>query len=373
MTLLSDTPILYVPRPSRLTALVRSRFRSPDIDRATVSRILAADYNLELTGPPDNLPNTRRNRNLIVETRAGRMVLKHYRADWRPETIDFEHSILTRLAEIDCPAPRLVPAADGRTWVTRDGGRYTLFRFIDGINYSSSFLLRPQRLQLTALLGAILAGLHVRLAGFVPAVRHHLGFMGYDAPRQRDMAWHRAMVAELTARSAGLADEAAAQQAAWLVGRREAMLDEMAFLDDVLSSASLPRVIIHGDYGLHNLVVQSLNRATPVDFELARLEWRLSDLASCLSKMRTDVGTYDFESMYCFMRAYRAVFPISAEEWRYFPDVLKFYRLMGAIQYWKSYFETNGPARKLAAARDALEQSSWAREYPREVRELGEG
>ena len=364
-------PVLYVPRPGRLTALVRSRLRSPDIERATVRAILSADYGLQLDGSPDNLPNARRNRNLIVETSRGRMVFKLYRADWRPETIDFEHSILRRLTELACPAPRLVPTRDGRTWVAHEGQSYALFDFIGGLNYSSSYLLRSHRLRLMALLGQVLAELHKRLAGFQPAGRHHLGFTGYDTPRQRDLAWHVAMVADLKARSVALADPEATANSAWLIERGDALLDELARLDGVLSQAGLLRVVIHGDYGLHNLVVQSLGRATPVDFELSRIEWRLSDLASCLSKLRTDGGGYDFESMCWFMRAYQAVFPIDSEEWRYFPAVLKYYRLMGAVQYWKSYFETNGPARKLASARDSLEQSTWAIEHPHEIAELG--
>ena len=371
MELLSEMPVLYVPRPGRLTALVRSRLRSPDIERSTVRTILATDYGLQLSGSPDNLPNARRNRNLIVETGRERMVFKLYRDDWQRETIDFEHAILRRLAELDYPAPRLVPTQDGRTWVARDSQRYALFEFIDGVNYSSSYLLRPHRLRLMALLGQILAELHRRLAGFQPAGRHHLGFTGYDTPRQRDLAWHVAMVADLKARSAELIDPEAMAQAAWLTERSDALLEELARLDDVLTRAALPRVVIHGDYGLHNLVVQRLGQGTAVDFELARLEWRLSDLASCLSKMRTDGGGYDFESMCWFMRAYRAVFPIDAEEWQHFPAVLKYYRLMGAVQYWKSYFETNGPARKLASARDSLEQAAWATEHPHEITELG--
>jgi Ser/Thr protein kinase RdoA (MazF antagonist) len=354
-----------------MTALIRSRLRSPDIERATVRDILAADYNLKLDGSLDNLPNARRNRNLIVEAGRRRMIFKLYRADWQPEVIDFEHSILRRLAELNCPAPRLIPTRDGRTWVALNGRRYALFEFIDGVNYSSSYLLRPHRLRLMALLGQILAELHLKLRGFQPAGRHHLGFTGYDAPRQRDLAWHVAMAADLKARSAALVDPEATELVAWLTKRSDALLEELARLDSLLASAGLLRVVIHGDYGLHNLVVQTLGQATPVDFELARIEWRLSDLASCLSKMRVDGGAFDFESMRYFMRGYQAVFPIDDEEWGYFPEVLKFYRLMAAVQYWKSYFETNGPARKLASARDALEQAAWATEYPREIAELG--
>lgn len=371
MNLFAAPPIVYFPRPGRLSAGVQSRLRKPDIDADTVRVVLAAAYGLELTAPPENLPNTRRNRNLIVHTPVGKRVFKHYRRDWRPATIEFEHSVLGRLADIGSPAPRLVAARAGRTWVERAGQFYCLFEFIDGVNYSSAYLLRSHRLALTRLLGGILARIHRDLAGFRPAGRHHLGFAGYEGPRHRDMAWHAARVAEMSAASAELPDPTDRAHAQWLAARAGYIVDEMARLDEQLNSASLPRLVIHGDYGMHNLVVRALDQATPVDFELARLEWRLSDMASCLSKMRFASGAYDFESMRQFMDGYRAANPIGRDEWRWFPDALRYYRLMGAVGYWNSYFETNGPARKLLSARDALEQANWGHEHPREIDELG--
>jgi Ser/Thr protein kinase RdoA (MazF antagonist) len=371
MNLFATPAIVYFPRPGRLTAGVQSRLRSPDIDRTTVASILGEDYGLEITAPLENLPNTRRNRNLIVHTSGGKKVFKLYRHDWRPLTIDFEHSILQRLAALESPAPRLTAARDGRTWVERGGERFCLFEFIDGINYSSAFLLRAHRLALTALLGSILARIHHDLAGFQPAGRHHLGFADYAGARPRDVAWHATRVVELSAASAELIDPIDRGHAAWLVARGDSIVAEMARLDEQLTGAHLPRLVIHGDYGLHNLVVHALNRATPVDFELARIEWRLSDLASCLSKMRYASGAYDFEGMRWFMKGYRDVYPVDRDEWRWFPDALRYYRLMGAVGYWNSYFETNGPTRKLLSARDALEQADWGREHPREIDELG--
>jgi Ser/Thr protein kinase RdoA (MazF antagonist) len=124
-------------------------------------------------------------------------------------------------------------------------------------------------------------------------------------------------------------------------------VEQLGPLDELLSAALLKRTIIHGDYGLHNLLFRRDGTVMPVDFELARLEWRLSDLV------------YDFESIQWFMAAYHATFPLNADEWRLFAEVWRFYKLQGAVQYWNSYFETNGPARKLISARDAIAQADW--------------
>jgi Ser/Thr protein kinase RdoA (MazF antagonist) len=223
---------------------------------------------------------------------------------------------------------------------------------------------------LTALAGNVLGRLHRELCGFIPDGRHHLGFAAYEGERHRDLVWHAAKIEELTTASRELRDSEDGTHAGWLIDRSKGILEELNRLEEVLTGAHLPRAVIHGDYGLHNLVIRDRERATPVDFELARLEWRLSDLASCLSKLRFGDGPYDFESMRQFMRGYCAVYPIGRDEWRWFPDVLKVHRLMGVVGYWNSYFETGGPTRKLLSARDAYEQANWGWKHLREVNEL---
>lgn len=366
VSVIPDSRIVYVPRPGRLSAFVQSRIRPLDINLATVTTVLDC-CDLTLTAAPRNLPNARRNRNLIVQTTHGRQILKLYRPDWQPSTIQFEHSILAELARIDSPAPRLRTAVDGSTFVALDGRYYAVFDFIPGKTYTSSFLLRPHRLKLMALAGHTLARLHKDLRGFQPAAHHHLGFGDYHGRRHRDMAWHVNMVAELKTASGQLLDPDALPLADKLVWQADHILAELDRLDTELGSAPLPRLVIHGDYGLHNLLFQSTRHATPVDFELARLEWRLCDLVSCLSKLQYATGELDFESMRAFMQGYHRTYPIDAEEWAFFPQVWRFYRLMGAIQYWKSYFETSGPIRKLHSAHHSIHQADWALANPANI------
>ncbi len=365
----SGSVILRLPRPGRISAHLHSRLRPPDIDLETVGEILAR-YGLEMAGSPRNLPNARRNWNLIVHTSAGKRILKLYRHDWRASTIVYEHSILNRLAELDSPAPRLAVALDGSTFLNLEGHNYCLFDFLDGINCSSSFLLRSHRLRLMATAGRTLARLHQQLEGFLPDGRHHLGFKSHVDGRHRDMAWHVERVGELKARSHRLPEPRDRTHADWLIDHGDEILDELCRLDESLAGAPLPRVIIHGDYGLHNLIFQGPDRATPVDFELARLEWRLSDLVSVVSKFRYGGGSYDFESIRHFMDAYQREYPIGNDEWQLLPLVWKQYKLMKAVQYWSSYFETGGPTRKLVSARDEVDQACWAINNPRRLSEL---
>jgi Ser/Thr protein kinase RdoA (MazF antagonist) len=212
--------------------------------------------------------------------------------------------------------------------------------------------------------GQTLATLHQQLRGFLPDGGHHLGFKSYVEDRHRHLAWHKVKIEELEARSSRLDDPQDRAHADWLVEKSQFIFEELQRLDELLSGAALPRLIIHGDYGFHNIIFRASGLATPVDFELARLEWRLSDLVSCLTKFRFGNGAYDFESLQRFMGAYQSVFPLSDLEWGLFPQVWRFYKLMGAVQYWSSYFETGGPARKLVSARDAIDQADWANSHP---------
>lgn len=148
------------------------------------------------------------------------------------------------------------------------------------------------------------------------------------------------------------------------------MLDEIERLDATLSQAPLPRLVIHGDFGLHNLLFQQDGQVIVVDFELSRLEWRVSDLVSCLSRYRysrRDRLVYDFASIQWFMDAYQKTYPLSSDEWQLLPQVWRFYKMQSAVQYWNSYFQTNGPVRKLYSALDAISQVDWARNYPHKL------
>jgi len=93
--------IIAFPRPGRVSDFLNSRFRSLDIQLGAVQKIFSC-YELEMTALPQNLPNTRRNRNLIVHTSQGKKILKQYRDDWQPSTIEFEHSVLDKLALLVC-------------------------------------------------------------------------------------------------------------------------------------------------------------------------------------------------------------------------------------------------------------------------------
>ncbi|HEX5690918.1 MAG TPA: phosphotransferase [Roseiflexaceae bacterium] len=359
--------IVHLPRPGRLVDVVRANVRPLDIAIGDVGEVLR-QYGLRVIGRPHNLFASRRNHNVAVETPSGKKLLKRYRPQWRNEQVLYGHSIVQRLTELMFPVPALAMALSGESFVEHDGHRYALLDFVDGINYSGHFLLRTHRRKLMLMAGQTMARLHQTLEGFVPAGAHHIGFEAYAGARRRDAAWHISKVRELSERSARLDKPEDQPHADWLIQHSNALVEALAPIDELLSAVPLKRVIIHGDYGLHNLLFQADGSVLLIDFELARLEWRLSDLVSCLSRFRYADGRYDFQSIQWFVEAYHDVFPLSNDEWRLFPHVWRFYKLQGAVQYWNSYFDTNGPVRKLISARDAIEQAGHVSHDPDRLR-----
>jgi Ser/Thr protein kinase RdoA (MazF antagonist) len=284
-------------------------------------------------------------------------------------TITYSHSILERLAELHFPAVRVTGTPNGESFVSLESGNYALFDFVDGTNYSLSFVPPSYRHKLMNIAGQTLGRLHSALAGFMPEGWHHLGFVSYTGDWRRNLAWHSAKVDEMKEKSRALSNEEDRQHADWLVQNCTYILNELAQVDETLRSSALTRLIIHGDYGLHNIVFQR-NTVTPIDFESSRLEWRLSDLVSALSRLRYSNGVYNFESIRNFVDGYQAAFPISAEEWQFLPLVWRFHKLRASLIYWNSYFETGGPARKLISARDAVSQADWAIKNPDQLLRL---
>ncbi len=372
LTMVQQHRIVHLPRPSRLSWYISARLRPPDIEIDTLREALK-QYGLEPVRPPRNLPVGRRNRNVEVDTHAGKKLLKGYRPQWQVGTVRYAHSILTRLAQLDFPAPRLVAALNGETFVAMAGLHYALFDFADGVDYTAKFLLRIHRLKLMADAGCALACLHRQLKGFMPEGYHHMGFRAYTGSRWRDMAWHVDKVDDLKERSSRLTGSEERTHVDWLIQNSSYIIEELGRLDERLSVAQLPRLVIHGDYGLHNLLFSKDGVVMPLDFELARLEWRLSDLVSCLSRLRYSKRgevAYDFESMHWFMEGYQSEYPLSGDEWQLLPQVWRFYKMQGAVQYWNSYFQTRGPTRKLVSARDAMNQADWALSHPDRLLQL---
>ncbi len=356
--------VAHVRRPSYLIRCVRAQLRPLDIRLETVEQVLSR-YNLRLLHCPRNVSVGQRSRNVVLCTSQGKMVLKCYRKNWRGTSVTYSHSIVAHLSQVGVPATRLVRTHTGATSVRLDDFQYALFEFVPGINYTTRFLSPACREELLAIAGKTLAQFHERLEGFVPEGHHHLGFRSYHHDRHRDTAWHSKTVKELrdrTRQERNLTDQRFADR---LVHESDRLIDEYCLLNETLTNASLPRRIIHGDYGLHNILFDQHSNATLTDFELSRIEWRLSEFVLLISRMRRD-------GLRRLLAAYQQQSPWTAEEREMLPQVWRFRKLRGVIQAWKSFFEP-GATHKLRFACQQLRQVNWAYEHRDHLWDLLDG
>jgi Ser/Thr protein kinase RdoA (MazF antagonist) len=354
-----------LPRPRQLVQYMSARVRSLDIELDTVEMVLS-HYGERLNQIPRNLPLGRRSSNVVLNTSTGKKVLKRYRHEWQIPAIEFGHSVLAYLEEIKFPAPRLIANTNGNTFVSLDGRNYALFDFIEGSNYSSKYISRANWLKLVSLAGENLARYHQQIKGFIPRGSHHLGYKSYREDRSRNLMWYVDQIAELIQKSQDLNHADGSNLARSLIEDSGDMIEELHLLDKELNAASLPRLVIHGDYGIQNLIFKKDGTVIPLDFELARIEWRLSDLVTSLARFKSTTGSFEFEAMRFLVSAYQAENPLSADEWQYLPQVWKYRRIQRAVLFWKSYFEKGNSTSRLVSARETLNQADWVMEHREE-------
>lgn len=342
--------VWHLPRPDRLRQFARARWDRPRIARETAREVLG-HFHLTLTGGPHNLPFGRRNHTVLVETPAGRKVLKLYRSGWQVASIVHEHSILLQLAQLEFPAPRLVCSPGGETLFSRGNRHYVLFDFVAGTNYASSYVLPGHRVRLLMVAGQMLARLHHALHDFEPAGRHHLGFGSYeDDPH--DLDWYLHKLEQLPQQAVEVHEPEERAHAVQMALASRDIRTQLIALNDLFQRTPPQRGLIHGDYGVHNLLFQRGGGAVVHDFELARLEWCLSDLVIALSRLSLEQGRI-------FLAAYQSEHPMAASERRLLPLVWQAFMLQGAIRSWDNYF-TLGEGRRLAKACARVEQAGWA-------------
>jgi len=357
----------YLPRPDRFWRLFLSRFRRPDIDLTAVEQVLA-EYGLALVKSP-HVPGGRgRSRSLIVHTTQGKKVLKRYVPTRTLPTIVHEHSILKQLAEVDFPAPRLAVTRAGETIVSQGDRHYALFNFIEGgFQYHDYLLLPAQSRRFLVIAGETLAALHLQLADFVPEGQNPFGFKSPAEGEWRDLDWYLNRLAHCVQETQRFKSTASTPQADQLLQQSSSMERTLVELDRTLKQADLPRLIIHSDYGPYNLLFRPHAPMTVLDFELARVDWRLSEFVYAFPHFaHYKWFGFNFGKAQCLLDAYRMHLPIKSDELRFLPAVWQFLKIRQAIVGWHSYCETRATLRLVQAA-EYMTWVKWVTEHQVEL------
>jgi len=360
------TPILkthiryYIPRPDRLYRQFMFRKHHTRIERDILQDVLD-EYGLHVRGKLEVTGG--RSENIIVETNAGKKMLKRYKDTLIPEALVHEHSILNYLAQINFPAPHLTSTVCGESLIQKEGRSYALFDFLEGyFQYHNYFLVPAQAQQFISVSGKALGALHTTLRDFSPAGYHPNGCKSRKGDRWRELSWFtdkldwcRQELPNVQADDADVLSRMLSEDAGWVE-------ETLHSLNDSIKAAELPCLIIHGDYGPYNLFFKRGAPTIILDFELARLDWRLADLAMALPFFADGRLGFNFNKMNYFLEAYRSECPLDSAELRFLPTVWQFLTLRRVIFCWYRYCNT--PSRRwLREAQQKLKLFHWLTEH----------
>lgn len=330
-----DLSGIVIPRPRQVAVLVGGRLRSPQLDPTTIDRFLA-ELGTERKGQIANLPLGRRSSSVRVSTGLGRLVVREYPSHWPDESLLHEHAVLRHLAAVGFPSTRLVVFPTGATVQHADGRRIAAYRFVAGRNISGSYLTRRMRREAHRVAGHLLAELHRATSGLEISHRHHLAMID---PAGR-LSSQLTLLDDLSATPGPARD---------LADRTGELAERLVRLHSTLTDAAPSVAVIHGDYGLHNLLIRPDGSAVVVDFELARRDWCLVDLVEALGVMSGVDGDE-------FLAGYADAVGGEPAEWKLLPTMWEYHRLTGAIRAWQSYVN-RADAERLGVARKRLSEA----------------
>ncbi len=252
------------------------------------------------------------NENWVATTSRGRFFVKRRHPSYHHEgLIRAQHALIEHLRRQGFPAPRLVKTLADETILVLEGQWYEIQEFIDGEPYDHD---RPA---------------HLEQAAITLGMYHH-GVRGFGARAFRSLPdlYSPATANELLQRliHEGRPDRDPSSSDA--ARRLQAEVHDLA--DHFGRHPTPPRLVIHGDYYADNLIFSGDRIVGVVDYDRARLEPRVAELAEALiyfaspqtSHLKHLVypGFLEWEPFHRFLQSYGEVVPLRGEEARALPD-----------------------------------------------------
>jgi homoserine kinase type II len=270
-----------------------------------------------------------------------------------------QHALMEHLRRHGFPAPTLIKTLAGETLLPLDDHWYEIQEYIDGEPFDHH---RPTHLEEAAL---TLGTYHSCVRGFAPAALCSLGEL-YTARTVHEML-----------RRLGQAWKVDADPAlAALIEELQACAQELA--TGFAQHGRLSRLVIHGDYYADNLIFRGDRIVGVVDYDKARREPRVVELAEALiyfassrpGQMRHIVypGFLDWSPLSRFLRGYNDAHALQREDVRALPDYICTIWL-----YWSTRRLVEGephPDHALEALQEVVSLVDWARDQADVMREI---
>lgn len=349
---------IRIPRPAKLRHLIAVKIRHSPIGEEESERVLSV-YDLgRLEGYRRPAVGHTRSQNLILQTNKGAKLLKRYKTSLDREAIAYEHSVLMRLDAAKFPAPRLVANREGETCTELDGRYYAITDFIEGFKYSDFFISERAKKGFVESAACTLACYHRLIDGFVPAGKKRDGFMPGNRKRWQESDWYLHEFDKYKELLRG-----SERPTRFFRDNINRFKQDLVILGGKLekSDGSLPRLVIHGDYGPYNLLFKGDQLAAVLDFECAHLDWRAWDVIGAIYRFAGTRTGIDLEQAGIFFAAYQSGCALSTQEIGLMPDIFRFSRLRGLTIALRDCFDLGIPSR-LDDARHIVWWIDWMEE-----------
>lgn len=363
-------PGLQLPRPDRLN--FRSLLTPDKLSREDEQWIaaIASSYGISLLQPAKKVGTDGRSNNWVLITNEGKKILKKYKPSVEAEQILQEHDILSQLAVFQFPAPRLNKNIHGETLTIIGNGYFALFDYLDGyFQYHEQIYFPSQTGTFLELAALSLASLHETLRDFTPVGKNPNGFVSKEGPRWLGLSWYLEQLAANRQQTQDRLKVDSGDELSVIYSRGAWIEERLTMLDETLTTAPLDRVIIHGDYGPYNLLFKHGKPVVMIDFELARLDWRLTDLATSMNTFTRNRLGFQQNKMHRFMQAYQSASNVGPEQLDYLPVVWEYLSLRRLLVCWSRVLET-GQKKWLTEALDRMQMIDWITTHKNDIMKL---
>jgi Ser/Thr protein kinase RdoA (MazF antagonist) len=252
------------------------------------------------------------NENWVAITPRGRFFVKRRHPSYHHQgLLRAQHALIEHLRRRRFPAPRIVRTLADETILTLNGQWYEIQEFIDGEPYDRHRAAHLEQ-------AAVTLGMYHRcVRGFEAGAFRSLPDL--YSPATANKLLQRLIDAGRPVRDSALSDVA---------GRLEAEVHDLA--DHFGGHPTPPRLVIHGDYYADNLIFSGDRIVGVVDYDRARLEARVAELAEALiyfaspqtPHLRHVVypGFLEWEPFYRFLQSYGQAVSLRGEEAQALPD-----------------------------------------------------
>ena len=252
----------------------------------------------------------------VIEIEGARWVLRRQAPELTESDTRFRHSYMRHLASAGLPVPGLRPCPDGHTWAIANDAIYELQAYLPGGPYTTD---DPEARGRLAAAAETLGALHQASAEFA--------WQAYRWPDERSAAGLAQSYTQLIRGAAESADSTRVSVGLQRVAegceqRIESAADALA-----LGQPGPPQLHIHGDYQPHNLAFTGERVSAIYDFDAARWEQRIYEVAYALfffTGLRWDAGSpltpalvddgLDILRIHSFLSAYGREAPPAEDE-----------------------------------------------------------